>query len=200
MMRANRWQPVAAARFGPAGALLVALLVAAGPARAEPPRWHIDAAASRLFFEATEAGRPVRGEFRRFEADIAFDPARPETAQVDVRIATLSAETGRTMHDLSLQDGDWFAPSQFPEARFSLSGAARQPDGSYVADGTVTLRGRTQPARLAFRLAVEGGLARMEGEAVLDRLAFGIGERTDRSGGWIGRQVRVEVRLVARAE
>jgi len=48
--------------------------------------------------------------------------------------------------------------------------------------------------------AVEDGVARMEGEATLDRLAFGIGERSDRSGGWIGRQVRVEVRLVARAE
>ncbi|MFN6954617.1 MAG: YceI family protein [Acetobacteraceae bacterium] len=177
-----------------------ALLLAAAPALAEPPRWRMDAGASRLFFEATEAGRPVRGEFRRFDADIAFDPARPETARVEVRIATLSAETGRAMHDQALQDADWFAPAQFPEARFSLAGASRLPDGSYVADGTVTLRGRTQPARLTFRLAVEGAVARMEGEAVLDRLAFGIGERTDRSGGWIGRQVRVEVRLVARAE
>lgn len=180
--------------------LLVALLFAAAPALAEAPRWRVDAEASRLFFEATEAGRPVRGEFRSFSADIAFDPARPETARVEVRIATLSAETGRAMHDQALHDGDWFAPAQFPEARFSLEGASRAADGSYLADGTVTLRGRTQPARLAFRLAVEGGIARMEGEAVLDRLAFGIGERTDRSGGWIGRQVRIEVRLVARAE
>lgn len=179
---------------------LAALLFAAAPALADAPRWRVDAEASRLFFEATEAGRPVRGEFRRFDADIAFDPARPETARVEVRIATLSAETGRTMHDQALHDTDWFAPAQFPEARFSLAGAARLADGSFVADGTVTLRGRAQPARLAFRLAVEGGVARMEGEAVLDRLAFGIGERTDRSAGWIGRQVRVEVRLVARAE
>jgi len=179
---------------------LAALLLAAAPSLADAPRWRMDAEASRLFFEATEAGRPVRGEFRRFEADIAFDPERPETARVEVRIATQSAETGRPMHDQALQDADWFAPTQFPEARFSLTGASRLPDGSYVAEGTVTLRGRTQPARLAFRLSVEGGVARMEGEAVLDRLAFGIGERTDRSGGWIGRQVRVEVRVVARAE
>ena len=177
-----------------------ALLLAAAPALAEPPRWRMDAAESRLVFEATEAGRPVRGEFRRFDADIAFDPARPETARVEVRIATISAETGRAMHDQALQDADWFAPAQFPEARFSVTGASRLADGSYLADGTVTLRGRTQPARLTFRLAVEGGVARMEGEAVLDRLAFGIGERTDRTAGWIGRQVRVEVRLVARAE
>lgn len=180
--------------------LLLALLLLAGPALADAPRWRMDAEASRLFFEATEAGRPVRGEFRRFAADIAFDPATPEAARVTVRIATISAETGRTMHDQALQDADWFAPAQFPEAVFAIAGAARQPDGSYVAEGTVTLRGRTLPARLAFRLAVEGGVARVEGEAVLDRLAFGIGERTDRSGGWIGRQVRVEVRLVARAE
>jgi polyisoprenoid-binding protein YceI len=181
-------------------AAFAALLLAGSPALAEAPRWRMDPEASRLFFEATEAGRPVRGEFRRFQADIAFDPARPETARVEVRIATLSAETGRTTHDQALQDADWFAPAQFPEARFSLSGATRLPDGSYVGNGSVTLRGRTQPARLAFRLAVEGGVARMEGEAVLDRLAFGIGERSDRSGGWIGRQVRVEVRLLARAE
>jgi polyisoprenoid-binding protein YceI len=180
--------------------VLAALLLAATPALADPPRWRIDTGASRLFFEATEAGQPVRGEFRRFDADIAFDPARPETARVVVRIATLSAETGRIMHDQALQDGDWFAAAQFPEARFALAGAARLPDGSYVAEGSVTLRGRTQPARLTFRLAVEDGIARMEGGATLDRLAFGIGERTDRSGSWIGRQVRVEVRLVARAE
>lgn len=180
--------------------VLAALLIAATPALADPPRWRVDSEASRLFFEATEAGRPVRGEFRRFDADIAFDPARPETARVVVRIATLSAETGRIMHDQALQDGDWFAPAQFPEARFTISGATRRADGGYSAEGTVTLRGRSQPATLLFRLAVEDGVARMEGEATLDRLAFGIGERSDRSGGWIGRQVRVEVRLVARAE
>ncbi|MCS6932178.1 MAG: YceI family protein [Acetobacteraceae bacterium] len=160
----------------------------------------MDAQASRLFFEATEAGRPVRGEFRRFEADIAFDPDRPETARVEVRIATLSAETGRPMHDQALQDADWFAPARFPEARFSLSGARRMPDGSYLGEGSVTLRGRTQPVRLSFRLSIEGEVARMRGEAVLDRLAFGIGERTDRSAGWIGREVRVEVQLLARRE
>jgi polyisoprenoid-binding protein YceI len=179
---------------------VAALLLSAAPALAEAPRWRMDSAASRLFFEATEAGRPVRGEFRRFDADIAFDPERPETARVEVRIATLSAETGRTMHDQALQDSDWFAPAQFPQARFSLSGARRLPDGSYVGDGSVTLRGRTQPVRLTFRLSLEGDAARMEGEAVLDRLAFGVGERTDRTGGWIGRQVRVEVRLLARRE
>lgn len=179
---------------------LAVLLLLAAPAAADPPRWRLDAAESRLFFEATEAGRLVRGEFRRFSADIAFDPERPDTARVEVRIATLSAETGRAMHDQALQDADWFHPARFPEARFTLQGAQRLPDGSYVGEGMLTLRGRTQPVRLAFRLAIAEGVARMEGEAVVDRLAFGIGERTDRAAAWIGRQVRVEVRLLARQE
>ena len=72
--------------------------------------------------------------------------------------------------------------------------------GSSLRLPLVITSGRSQPATLLFRLAVEDGVARMEGEATLDRLAFGIGERSDRSGGWTGRQVRVEVRLVARAE
>ena len=58
--------------------VLAALLIATTPALADPPRWRVDSEASRLFFEATEAGRPVRGEFRRFDADIAFADIKEE--------------------------------------------------------------------------------------------------------------------------
>jgi hypothetical protein len=53
----------------------VALLVCASVA-AEPGRWTIDYASSRIAFTAEQAEAPFDGGFKTFEADVRFDPHR----------------------------------------------------------------------------------------------------------------------------
>jgi polyisoprenoid-binding protein YceI len=54
-----------------------------------------------------------------------------------------------------------------------------------VAEGTLDLKGATLPVTLPFTLTLDGGLAQMQGETVLDRRNFEIGDGTGRPDAWI---------------
>src|SRR6185369_17530280 len=69
---------------------VVALTVAAV---ADEPRWTIDAKMSRITFTGWQMGAPSKGEFKKFSADIRFDPANLAASAVDVTIETASADT-----------------------------------------------------------------------------------------------------------
>jgi len=94
---------------------LAALLLAATATHAATA-WTTDPAQSRLDFTATLAGGDFDGAFRRFAADIEFDPADLEGSRFRVEIDTASAETGDADRDLALK-----APTSSP----SIAGRAR---------------------------------------------------------------------------
>ena len=138
-------------RLARAAALL--LMLAAVPAAAA--NWAVDPARSRLGFTATWLGKPVEGTFKTWNARIAFDPAAPETASIDVGVDLASAVTGDRTVDGALPDSDWFAVKRGSQARFVASSVRKTPTG-WVAAGTLTLKGRSAPVELPFTLAVAG--------------------------------------------
>ncbi|MEP0409135.1 MAG: YceI family protein, partial [Roseibium sp.] len=73
-------------------AVLMTSLMAPGVALADT--WTVDPSRSQLAFEVAQAGSPLKGVFETWTADIEFDPATPETADISAEITTLSAATG----------------------------------------------------------------------------------------------------------
>jgi polyisoprenoid-binding protein YceI len=183
-------------------AVIAVFMLAAAPAGAEPPAWTAQPADSRITFAGTHAGQGFEGRFAGFSAEIRFDPEAPETAAVTVSIPLAGAATGDPLRDRALPQADWFDTARHPQARFVLRGVRRvsgdAADGRYEADGVLTLRGREVPVPLPFHLRVVDGVARMEAEATLDRLDFGIGAQSDPSAQWVSRQIRLRLVVVAR--
>ena len=160
--------------------------------------WIIDPAASRLGFRGTQLGAVFEGSFQRFRAEIDFDPATPETGRAEVVVETGSASTGDAQRDTALPTADWFAVADFPEARFVAETFRRTGENAYVAEGTLTLRGITQPLALPFTLVEEGGATRARGEVTLIRSAFGVGQGQFEAGDWVALEVVVTIDLLAR--
>ena len=92
----------AAAAIALTGALAVALLPAIA-ASASPPAWTVDKSASFVRFNSSMAGESFTGAFRRWDADIRFDPANLPASSVNATIEVASAATG--LIDLLLAAG-----------------------------------------------------------------------------------------------
>ncbi len=176
-------------------ALLVGLM-ATLPARAAD-RWTVDPAQSRLGFVATQGGEPFNGHFARFDADILFDPADLVASQVTVSIDMTSATTGDATKDGALPQPVWFHTALFPQAQFATTRFRRMDGNAYEADATLGIRGTEMAVMLPFTLDIDGTIARVAGELVIDRTDYDVGQGEFATGAVIGVDVRVEVELVA---
>ncbi|MFN3643527.1 MAG: cytochrome b/b6 domain-containing protein [Gemmobacter sp.] len=164
---------------------------ALGPGRGE---WAVEDGA--IAIAVTQIRDRVSGRFGRWNADIAFSPepvaGRHGTVRVEVDVAslTIGAVTAEALAPQFLDAG------AHPLALFEAA-ILPGPDGGYVADGQLTLRGQTVPVRLPFTLALDGDAARMAGQVTLDRRDFGVGAMyADEST--VGFSVEVAVEVAAR--
>ena len=171
----------------------------APPPSAEPFVWRVQQAASTLGFSGTHDGNPFRGSFARFAADIRFNPEALDRSTVEVTVDLASAATGNPFYDTTLREADWLAVSRATEAVFSARRFTRTAPGSYIADGTLTLRGKTLPLRLPFSLTVDGDRAEMTAAVNLARLDWDVGRVSDATGAWVGLEIAVDVKVVAEA-
>lgn len=172
----------------------------APPASGAPvsaPAWKVDYAKSRLGFSGTQTGKAFEGRFEKYDARIAFDPANPAHALIDVTVDMSSAKTGDRQRDAALPGSDWFKVKQFPTARYVATRVEKKADGSFLAHGDLTIRGVKRSLPLPFTLQVDGKTATAKGEARLVRTDFGVGQGEFADGAWVGLDVTVTVEIRA---
>ncbi len=179
--------------------LLFALLFLASINRSfAAPGWTLEPAASKLTFEVTQAGGEVKGEFRRFDADIVFDRNDLPASKVRVVVDILSVTTGAADRDQELPKPDWFDAARFPKAVFDADRFEAVDDRHFVAKGTLALRDLKQVISLPFTLDLQDDTAVMDGRLELDRNAFGVGQGAWAASDIVGRKVAVIIHLQAR--
>ena len=182
-----------------AGVLACALISpVAAVAAAPPPAWIVDKAASSLRFTSSMAGESFTGAFRRWDADIRFDPANLPASSVTATIDVASVATGNPDRDQALPTATFLDAPAFPRATFVARHFTGLGGGRYQADGVLTLRGVSKPLSVPFTLAIQGGQARMTGQVAINRLAFGVGQDEWKAVTTIPAAVAVSVAISAR--
>jgi len=177
----------------------IVALVALLPGVAAADVWQADQHAGALRFVATQAGARFPGHFGEFKVRLDFDPAEPAQGRLEVTIAMSSADTADAERDEVLHGRDFFWVSRFPEARYRAEGFQRDGDG-WMASGTLTLRGVTQPVTVRFELEPKLGRPVMKGGTTLRRLEFGVGQGDWASTTWVGDPIDVAFELKLRQE
>ena len=150
---------------------------------------------STLTFTGSYQGEKFTGRFETFDAAVRFDPANLAASRIDVRIPLATANTDNDERDEMLLGAEFFDAVAKPDARYEATKFVKLKDGRYRADGTLTLRGVKKPVALVFSWS-GGAKPVLVGEAVVNRLDFGVG-----TGDWddlelIPNQVVVKTRLV----
>lgn len=141
----------------------------------------------------TQFGSGVTGRFADWTADIAFDPAPADVmGRVTTTIAIGSLTLGSVTSDA--MKADYFDVETHPTAVFK---GEIKPDGdSFIADGSVTIKGTSVPVQLPFDLTLDGDTATMTGAVTLNRQDFNVGEsQTDAAS--LGFDVDVAITLTA---
>lgn len=158
--------------------LIVFLLALSAPALSEPPRWIPDPKHQSLQFSAQYGEETISGAFRAFDAEIMLDPKAPQNGRIRVTIPmqSLTSEDEDALENLPLDV--WLDSEAYPEAVFASEKITQQENGTYLAEGTLTLKGISAPLSLPFtlKLSTDGMHAEAEGSAQISRLAHKVGE------------------------
>ncbi|HEX2494990.1 MAG TPA: YceI family protein [Steroidobacter sp.] len=169
-----------------------ALLAAAALAGSQ---WSVEPKESRLTFVANQAGADFEGAFRRFTANIRFDPADIAASRFAVTIDLASVDTRDSERDDILRGPDLFAVEQHPTARYSAERFTAQGGGKYSAAGKLTLRNVTRDVPIEFTFEKNENGAWLKGVARLKRLDFGVGQGEWKDTEWVANDVGVKFAL-----
>lgn len=157
------------------GALALMVWTVAG--YAAPMTWKIMPDGSSIKFTATQNGSPVTGEFKTFTGNINFDPEQLDKSNVDITVDIASVSGSYKEVSDTLKTPDWFDTKLFPQAVFKADHFSKKADNTYVAQGNLTIRGKTQPVELTFTLPEYSKTkALAKGDTTLKRTAFGVGQ------------------------
>lgn len=182
-----------------ATALRVSLIVgfaalAVAPALAQAQK--LDAAKSEILFTSKQMGVPVDGRFKKFDAQLAFDPKKPEGGKVSFSIDMNSATLGVPETDVELPKSVWFNVPKFPQATFQSSAIKGLGGGKFEVTGKLAIKGATKDVVVPVALTQAGGVTTAVGSFPIKRLDFKIGEGDWADTSMVANDVQVKFKLL----
>ena len=138
------------------------------------PAWAIQPGGT-LEFAARNGADTIGAKFAKWGGTINFDPDSPGAAAIHIDVDLASAAIGDGFKDDLLQGDEFFGSASTPTATYQSQSVEAQPDGRFVAHGTLNLHGMSMAQDVEFRLSGSGAQRHVEGTATIDRLGFGIG-------------------------
>jgi len=162
------------------------------------PIWVVDKAASRLTFRGAVSGQNFDGVFKRWDAQIAFDPKNLKASHAAVTVDLASVVTGDPTRDQMLPTPDFFSVQKFPKATFVTTAIAQTGPNHYAATGDLRIKGLSRHVTLPFTLTIAKDQANMDGQLSIDRSWFTIGQGQYASSDTVASNVTIMVRLAAR--
>lgn len=152
-------------------------------------------AQSDIRFVIRQMGVPVEGHFRKFDARVAFDPAKPAASQISFTVDTGSATLGARETDAELVKPVWFNVPAFAQATFRSAGVKALGGGRFEVAGKLTIKGASQDVVVPVTLTQGGALTTATGQFAIRRLAFRIGENEWADTSMVADEVQVKFRL-----
>lgn len=144
---------------------LAAFLAPAGAATLQPDK-------SELAFTFKQMGVPVDGRFRKFDAQLDFDPKKPEAGRIAFTVDLGSVSLGDPSFDKELAGSQWFDTARNGRATFVSSAIKATGPGKYDVAGKLTLKGAVRD--IVVPITLNGGVA--AGSVPIKRLDFKIGD------------------------
>jgi polyisoprenoid-binding protein YceI len=182
--------------------LLLAAAIASVAQAAQAASWKVDPAKSTLGFVVTWDKELFRATFKRWTADIDFDPADLPHAKADVSIDIASYTSEDPENDKYRVGPNGLDVRRFAQAKFVTKSFRETSSGHYEAVADLSIHGVTKEVKLPFALAINGNSAHMTGELTLSRVDFGVGSGNTWGIDWssertVSHAVKVTVDLLA---
>ena len=151
---------------------------------------------SELQFTARQMGVPLEGHFKKFSAQVSFDPAKLATSKIALAVDTGSATLGSRETDAELPKATWFNVPKFPQAQFESTAIKALGGGKYEVAGKLSIKGTAQNVVVPVALTQTGATTTATGTLPIKRLAFKIGENEWADTSMVADDVTVKFKLV----
>ncbi|PIM52220.1 polyisoprenoid-binding protein [Roseateles chitinivorans] len=152
-------------------------------------------AQSDIAFTFRQMGVPVDGHFKKFDAQVAFDPKNPAAGKVSLSIELGSATLGDAATDAELVKPEWFNVKKIPTATFQSTAIKALGGGKFEAAGKLTIKGQAKDVVVPVTLAQAGGTTTATGAFAIKRLDFNIGEGEWKDTSMVANDVQVKFKL-----
>lgn len=150
---------------------------------------------SEIIFVSKQMGVPVEGRFKKFDAQVSFDPAKPAASKVAFTVDTGSATLGVKETDAELPKAVWFNVPKFPQATFQSSAIKAVGAGRYEVAGKLSIKGASHDVVVPVTLTQSGATTTAAGSFAIKRLAFKIGENEWADTSMVADEVQVKFKL-----
>jgi polyisoprenoid-binding protein YceI len=154
---------------------------------------------SRITCVSRQMNVPMEARFKKFSAQIAFDPATPAagTARIEIELASFDIDSAEVNDEA--RSKPWFDAHNFPKATFVSSAIKPLGGGRFEVRGPLTIKGRTQEAVTAFTYKEQAGTAVFDGAFAIKRLQYNIGEGAWKDTDTVADEVQIKFHIVVAA-
>ncbi len=152
-------------------------------------------AQSEIAFVSKQFGVPVGGKFKKFDAEVAFDPKKVDAAKVNFTVDLLSADIGNSETEAELKKPGWFNSAKVPQATFTSTSVKALGGGKFEFAGKLAIKGISQNVVVPVTLTQAAGVTKAVGSFTLKRLDFKIGDGEWNDVSLVANEVVVNVKL-----
>jgi polyisoprenoid-binding protein YceI len=167
-------------------------LAGAGLAHAD-----VDLSKSTVIATTKQMNVPVDGKFRKFSAQLNFDPAKPTAGSANVSIDTGSYDLGADDYNKQAQGKEWFDSAAFPAATFVSSAIAPAGGNQYRITGKLTIKGKSQTVVVPVVIGSQGATQTFDGSLPIKRSQFDVGTGEWKDTSVVADEVVIKFHLVA---
>ncbi|MCC5938940.1 MAG: YceI family protein [Lunatimonas sp.] len=129
-------------------------------------------------FQIKNAGITVEGTFSDWAVEVDFDPKKLKHSSIRGTANPTSIDTGIKLRDKHLLGRQYFNTGSFPEIRLESKAFRATGKNAFIGVFDLTIRDISRELEIPFTVIQAGSKRRFAGEFVIDRLDFGLGEKS----------------------
>ena len=167
-------------------------LVASGAALAD-----VDLAKSKVSAISKQMNVPTEGVFKKFSAQIRFDPANAAQGSAQVSIDIASFDLGDKAYNDQVAGKDWFDAKAYPQATFVSTAIAPAGGDRYNVTGKLTIKGKTETLTVPVTVTQAGATQTFDGVLPIKRSAFNVGSGEWKDTSIVADDVQIKFHIVA---
>lgn len=157
----------------------------------------VDTARSKVTATSKQMNVPVEGTFRKFTAQVDFDPAKPASGSAKLSIDTASYDLGDESYNDQVRGKEWFNAAQYPNATFVSSAIAPAGGNKLKVSGTLTIKGKSETVTVPVTVAQQGATQTFDGSLPIKRSQFDIGTGEWKDTSVVADEVTIRFHIVA---
>jgi polyisoprenoid-binding protein YceI len=156
-------------------------------------------AKSSVTFSYKQMGVAIDGRFKKFAAQVNFDPAKADAGKASFEVELASVDAGSSEADDEVVTKSWFNAAAFPKATFVAKQFKQTAPNQYEVSGTLSIKGQTRDVKFPMKHTAQGKDGVLTGGFTLKRGDFNIGEGMWAKFDVVANDIQVNFSLTAQA-